>query len=227
MPFPPDAKLTLEMERFILGSGYYLHTKVITGPTNTDPVELEPSLLVRLNTNTQPDALARVCSRTDLEAYPEVLYPVRDLFELTGPSIVAALGLGSIVVGDDVIITCPDLWQHINPLVTSFITTVAAIGAYNTSILVVDKFPAPYDLGMDYVISSGMVTHAAGSDAIAQRYNLNHELYCRVKDDYTRFDDLSEAINKLNSVKLEAQGLVNDYETSGSSFEGDETETFT
>lgn len=225
MTFPPDAKLTLDLERFVLGSGYWLHTRVLPAP-DTDPVELEPSLLVRLNTMTQPDAIARVCTRADLEGYLEVSPPMyRDLYELTGPSIQAAVFAGEIAVGDGVMILCPDIWKHINPLATTFLTTVYALTPWTNTIIVSNRFPCAYTLGMHYS-TSGILSHS-GLDAVAQRYNPTYDMYCRVREDYTRFDDLSAAINKLESIRAEAQGLVKDYERSGSSFEGDTTETFT
>jgi len=52
-------------------------------------------------------------------------------------------------------------------------------------------------------------------------------MYCRVDADYSCFGDLSEAINKLISLRAEAQGLVDDYDRSGNEFEGISEEIFT
>jgi hypothetical protein len=52
-------------------------------------------------------------------------------------------------------------------------------------------------------------------------------MYCRVWEDYTLFEDLTEAINKLESCRAEALGLVKDYERSGTEFEGVSEELFT
>lgn len=222
-------KLTLDLERFVLGTGYYLHTAVDTDPLKTDPVELIPSLLIRLSTATQPDVIARVCTRTDLEEYPEFTLPnVLGLYELSGTSIQAALMSSTPpIVGDDVDIVCPDLWLHIDPLTATFSTTIYSIPIANTSIVVVHPFPAPYFSGLEYTITHTGTVRAHDVDAIAKRYNPNTEVYCRVSEDYSMFTDLSEAINKLIAIRAEAQGLVDDYEESGTEFEGISEEVFT
>jgi len=214
----PPTILTVDLDRVTLGTGYYLHSTVVSSdPTKTYPSELEPSLLVKLSTTSQPDALARVCTRLDLEEYGEPVLPYTlGLYELAGPSIAAAIA--SIHVGDAVSILCPDIWTYLGHGV-NFITTVAAIGFYGDSVLVAAPMPSYFN-GLTYGISLGMALHATGTDAIARRYNLNGDLYVRVRDDVTQFTDLSQAINKLFSIRAEAQGLVDDYDRDGTEFEG-------
>jgi hypothetical protein len=52
-------------------------------------------------------------------------------------------------------------------------------------------------------------------------------MYCRVTEDYTAFTTLSEAINKLAAVRAEAQALVDDFDRSGTEFEGFDEEFYT
>lgn len=231
-----DAKLTLDLERFVLGSGYCLHVKVDTAPAKTDPAELFKSLLIRLRTITQPEVLARVCDRTDLAGYREIepapavpyeFYLVR----LSAPEI--QLGMGAIVVGDDIIIDpIPELWAH-SPhpgAVAPFTAQVWATGGVGSDYVIADvPFPT-FSEGIAFKITEHLVpgnVRATGTDGVVYRHNPNGEMYCRVEEDYTLFADLTEAINKLEACRAEAQGLVKDYERSGTEFEGDTEETFT
>jgi hypothetical protein len=220
MVLPLPTKLTLDLDRITLGSGYFLHTSVVTGdPTKTNPPELEPSLLVKLSTTSQPDMLARVCTRLDLEEYSEPSAPYfLGLYELAGPSIASAIG--SIQVGDAVNISCPDIWAYLGYGAT-FVTTVVDFPPSGDSVLVAAQMPSYFN-GLSYTISLGVIVHASGADAIARRYNINGNpnLYVRVPDDVTCFTDLSQAIAKLNAVRAEAQGLVDDYDRDGTEFEG-------
>lgn len=231
-----DAKLTLDLERFVLGSGYCLHVEVDTAPAKTDPAELFKSLLVRLRTTTQPEVLARVCARTDLAGYREKLPAPLVPFEfylvrLSAPEIQAAMG--SIVVGDDIIIDpIPELWAHSpNPGAPSpFTARVWATGGLGTDYILADvEFPT-YAKGVTFQVTEHLVpanVRASGTDGEVYRHNPDGEMYCRVGEDYTLFEDLTEAINKLESCRAEALGLVKDYERSGAEFEGDTEETFT
>lgn len=236
-----DAKLTLDLERFVLGSGYCLHVKVdppppVVDPTKTDPPELQKSLLVRLRTITQPEVFARVCARTDLAGYREKLLAPLVPFEfylvrLSAPEIQAAMG--SIVVGDDIIINpIPELWAHSpNPGAPSpFTARVWVTGGLGTDYVLADvEFPT-YAKDVSFQITEHLVpgnVRASGIDGEVYRHNPAGEMYCRVWEDYTLFEDLTEAINKLESCRAEARGLVKDYERSGTEFEGDTEETFT
>jgi hypothetical protein len=216
--------LTIDLDRVTLGSGYFLHSTVVSAdPLKTNPAELEPSLLVRLATSTQPDALARVCTRTDLEQYGEPIPPnILGLYELAGNTIQG--DIASINVGNTVTITCPDIWTYLG-YGAAFVTTVSAISFLGDSILVATPMPS-YFANLSYTVSAGMSVKSTGTDAIARRYNLNGDVCVRVKDDVTQFTDLSQAINKLESVRAEAQGLVSDYDRDGTSFEGYSEEGF-
>ena len=229
MTFPPDAKLTLDLERFVLGSGYYLHMTVVIDPLKTIPAELEKSLLIRLRTATQPEVLARVCARTDLAAYPEIVAaPVVPyefhLLKLGAPEIQAAMA--SITVGDDIIISpIPDLWAYMGW--STFTATVQALGGTGTDYVIASlNFPS-FFTGLTFQIKNGTTVIASGVDGITSRHNPGAYMYCRVGEDYTGFTDLSEAINKLEAVRSEALGLVKDYERSDAEFEGDTEELFT
>lgn len=231
-----DAKLTLDLERFVLGSGYCLHVKVDTAPAKTDPDELFQSLLVRLKTITQPEVLARVCSRGDLEAYraivPAPLVPYEFyLVRLSAPEI--QLGMGSIVVGDDIIIDpIPELWAHTpNPgVVAPFTAQVWATGGVGSDYVIADAPFPTFAEGVAFKITEHLVpgnVRATGTDGVTYRHNPNGEMYCRVEEDYTVFTDIIEAINKLESCRSEALGLVKDFERAGTEFVGDTEETFT
>lgn len=231
-----DAKLTLDLERFVLGSGYCLHVKVDTAPAKTDPAELFKSLLIRLRTITQPEVLARVCSRGDLESYHEIVLAPLIPFEfylvrLSAPEIQAAMG--SIVVGDDIIIDpLPELWAHTpNPgVVPPFTARVWATGGLGADYVLADvEFPA-YAKDVAFQITEHLVpgnVRASGTDGEVYRHNPNGEMYCRVEEDYTVIADIIEAVNKLEACRAEALGLVKDYERAETEFVGDTEETFT
>jgi hypothetical protein len=228
MVTPIDAKLTIDLDRFVLGSGYYLQTKVVIGdPAKTNPPELEKSVLVRLATITQPEVIARICSRTDLAAYPEPTPPMTlHRVQLSSPSIQAALASPTPPLpGDLVTVQFPDIWEHIYPGSSPFVTTVAGVG-FTDFVAVSNEFPT-YFSGLTYTITRGPLLIVGGVDGKASRYNPNGDMYCRVTEDYTAFQDLVQAINKLEAVRAEAQGLVDDYDRSGAEFEGYSEEFFT
>jgi len=231
-----DAKLTLDLERFVLGSGYCLHTKVNTDPLKTDPADIFKSLLIRLRTTTQAEVLARVCARTDLVGYPEIVpAPVVPyefyLVRLSSPAIQTAMG--SIVPGDDIIIDpIPDLWAHLPTpgVVNPFTAQVWGTGGSGTDYVIADvPFPT-YAAGLSFQITEHSVpgnVRATGVDGVTYRHNPGGYMYCRVEEDYTLFADLGEAVNKLEACRAEAQGLVDDYDRSGTEFVGSTEEMFT
>lgn len=224
-----DAKLTLDLERFLLGSGYYLHTTVNTDPLKTTPSDLINSLLVRLDTSSLPEVLARVCTQPDLLAYPEVSPPYT-LHLVRLSSLDIRINLMNIHVGDTITINpIPDIWERILGSPAPFVATVALVGnpaLTDDWVLASFQFPCYAD-NLSFVIEHLGSPVSSGSDGVAGRYNPNAEMYCRVANNYTAFSDLAEAINKLESVRAEAQGLVTEYEEYDAAFEGVSEETFT
>jgi len=229
-----DAKLTLALERFTLvGPTYVLHTAVDTAPAKTDPAQLFNSLLICLNTISQPDYLARVCTRDDLELYSEVVAAPATPYEFHLIKLHASgiqTFMGSILVGDDIIITpVPALWNYIGGAVP-FMARVLVVGGTGTDYVLADTaFPA-YANGVTYAITEHSVPgniRASGVDGVACRHNPNSALYCRTLEDYTCFTDILEAIDKLEAVRAQALGLVKTFERTEAEFVGSDVELFT
>ena len=221
------SKLVLDIERFMLTPDYWLHVAVDMGSTKTEPPELYSCLLIRLKTSTQPEVLARVCSWSDL-SYPEVLaapaVPYEfHLVKLNSTAIQAALS--TITVGDHVsIYPIPDVWEYILGSPAAFTTTVVAFAS--DGVLVALPFPT-YAADLVYNIHQPAgAPLVSGTDGVASRYNPSGYLYCRTIEDYTSFTNVSDAVNKLEAVRAEAQGLVSSYQDNAVVFEGTTEEVF-
>lgn len=220
-----DARLTLDLERFLLGSGYYLHTSVDIDPAKTKPTDIYDCLLVRLNTTSQDEEIARICTPPDLAAYPERSDPYTlDYVQLSSPTIKA--NLSEFTVGDPITIDpIPDIWERILGSPAPYTATVVAVGNPATDDWVIASIQFPcYAKELAFTIVGS--TTVSGTDGVACRYNPDGETYCRARVNYTRFENLGEALNKLTAIRAEAQALVTDYETYENTFEGSSEEVF-
>lgn len=229
-----NAHITLDLERFTLtGPIYVLHTVVDTsGVAKTDPPQLFNSLLICLSTLSQPDYLARVCTRSDLELYAEVVaapvvpyefHPVR----LHAPDI--QTNMASILVGDDVIISpVPALWNYVQGA-APFTAQVVVVGGPGTDYVLVDTDFPTYSDSFTYKITEHLNpanVRANGTDGVACRHNPSSALYCRTVSDYTCFTDILEATDKLEAVRAQALGLAKEFDRTEEEFLGTSVELF-
>ena len=229
-----NAHITLDLERFTLtGPVYVLHTLVDTSSAaKTDPPQLFNSLLVCLSTISQPDYLARVCNRGDLELYPEVVAAPVVPYEFHPVKLHASdiqTNMASILVGDDVIINpVPALWSYIRG-VLPFTARVLVVGGTGTDYILVDTdFPAYSDV-LTYQVTEHLNpanVRASGTDGVACRHNPASALYCRTVLDYTCFTDILDATDKLEAVRAQALGLAKEFDRTEEEFLGTSVELF-
>lgn len=199
-----STKLVIDFERRAVGSppgadGYYLHTKIDVAKTTPD--ELEPCIVFTSST----EIIARICTFSELSS---IAATTAAFTTFTAPSLSAA----SVVDTDEIRITvAPILWSEIGYTVpTDYdITTVVS----PTEVVVSSAFPA-YATGITYnVIRSG--SPVWGTDKtdgeVLRTYAGTPDAFYRIKEHYDLFADLDTANNMLDSLRAQAQSLVDEY----------------
>lgn len=229
------AKITATFDQRVTLDGYCLGV-TISDYDDTDPVDLERCLLVSLAGSSNI-----VRAATVLDLYNYTTPTVYTLNQITGD------GVFNLVEVNDTInfYTIPEHWALTElaetlSLVVSNTDFAASLGSISltTSSLVNAEFSCGFDgvLDLEVLDSLGdtrvpraqyqVVVGRFPDGGTLPTYNQVLQTYYPVKRSVTIFSNVTEAMNKMESVKAELQSLVTESNTAGVEFETTSTEVF-
>jgi hypothetical protein len=229
------AKITATFDQRVTRNGYCLGV-TISDYDDTDPVELENCILVSLGGSSN---IVRAATVLDLYSYTTpTVYPLN---QITGDGI-----FNSVQVNDTInFYTIPEHWEITESAETLSMAVsnndfAASLGAISltTSALVNAEFSCGFDgiLELEVLDSLGdprvpraeytVVVGRFPNGGTLPTYNQVLQLYYPVKRAVTIFPNVTEALNKLDSIKAELQSLVTESNTAGVDFETTTVEVF-
>lgn len=202
--------ITYEKTREGTGPAYEFLIQTTIDPVITAPTELETALVVQKGDETGDEVILRVGDRTEVVVTPlDTLPATVNMF--SSSSFVALYG--SFVVADIITILTADLptiWSRFFSTVTTFTTVVNSIAApaTPTSPIVIPIFPA-FARELTFSVTRGGIDLGTFYDGVANRDYTGLTGTEFLTDTHAdKWDDYDTANNKYESLRAEAQSLV-------------------
>lgn len=227
------AKVTVSFDRRVTRDGYYLKASILPYP-DTDPVSLESCLLV--NTRGSND-IVRCATLLDYEKYILVNQPI---IYLTSMGNFNALAVGDVIR----FITIPAVWEEAGLTAPYEVTVASADFALSYGCVSVvppmglTELPGGFSSDQTIVVLRGGVEFISqitypivcGSYPDEMAFPVSSEgvsqIYSFRTESVTVFPTVETAINMYESIRAQTQALVDEANTSGTSFPATSQEVF-
>lgn len=218
------AQLTVKYTRQTqVGIGYLLETVVNT--VGSTPAEIYDCLVINKGSASTDETIARVATFAEMSSLPLLPTAVRTF---SSPSLTLMPG-GTPQIGDEITITQnppPPIWQFIYGAAPSDkVYTVVAVNSPTEVVVDQDFHAFGRNLVFDIQRPSPLFKLVGKTDGVANRdYTALIGTLFRARAHGDLWEDYADAQNKYESLRAEAQALVDAYNTS--EFTGTTEETY-
>jgi hypothetical protein len=221
------ASLTLAFDRDTLSEGFYLETEV------TAATDIDLSCLVAVKgTASTPETIVRIATLEDLAGIAEA--PAGGYLHLWDPAFAGAAPIVTDIVR---VTSVPAMWTEKLGYVLGdhVVDDVDILANRWVRVSAVSPFPS-YGTGISFKIYNatlttlkytGVMTGTATRDLYTDPAAWNPRTHYRMPTSYSVFSALETAINKLISLRTQAQSLVDNTALYLDSYDGSGPETFT
>lgn len=217
------AKLTIEYDKAVLGSGYYMKTRILPFP-DTDPAgSLEESIIIQEASSIQDERILRIADPNELVALG-VAPALAIFFSLD-------FGLHSTVGGDTLRLPMTDEWLKLGFVGTHIdFRILAPVGITGVQIDPIGAvYPIPSFYRGDFEVYDGYpatTLQFSGNNGYTRRGISGSSSTYRISEHVDMFEDIVIASNKQTSLEAEAQALIDATNIDETSYSGTDVEIY-
>lgn len=223
------AQLTIEYDKDILGSGYYMKTEVLPFPATEPAGTLEESIIIQEASTTQDERILRIASPTELVelavAAPLVFFSATEFSGVT------------VNPGDTLRLPMRDEWVklgHVGMFLDFMV--LAQFGAIIEIDVAGAVYPFPSFCRGVFQVFSGYpgpsgplpwpIPYVTGSNGYTVRNSVGNSDAVRVSEHVDMFSDIIVGANKQEALSAEAQALIDATNIDETEFSGVDVEVY-